>query len=808
MEPIDNAASTFKQLCVEIAKYENTIFTEQDSRVKIIDRLFTEVLGWSYSDFNTEEKAGDGYLDYIFSVDRLSRLIVEAKRDGLEFDLKKNIAGRAFKLNGPVFNEKPLNKGIEQAIRYCAYKSCELSCVTNGKQWVIFRGSRLGDGKNTLDGMAFFFSSLKAVEKSFKIFYNLLSYNSVSNNEYRAYFADAEGQPIRSINFKKSIRHPDSKQLLPASSLSHDIEKVMNSFFRIISVDDESDMLLKCFVTTRESKLADQKLARISEDIVNRIRIIETDEGKILADIITNVKDSKRNEFVVLVVTKGAGKSTFIDRFFHFILAKEISKECILIKINLANSDGDYNNIPKWLNEHLLVEAEKALFTDGTPNYEELQGMFFDEYSRWMKGTYKYLYKKDKDKFKIEFGKHIELRRENRPHEYIQRLISSIVNIRKKLPCLIFDNADHYSIEFQEAVFQYARSIYEKTICLIITPVTDKTSWQLSRQGAMQSFDNETLYLPTPSPKQVIEKRIEYLNEKLLDEKKRSGHGYFFNKGIQLSLQNLNAFAATLQSIFLSSGYISQQIGKFANLDIRASLDIARHIMVSPYLSIDELFKTYMSGGLLDMDEKNIKKAIIRGKYDIYPSGQHKYLQNIFCINNEIETSPLICLRILQLLIDAGHIDPDGKSTYITIDNLISYMRVMGFEQRCVTLCLQAMLLTGLCFSYDPTKTKISEIKSIEISPSGLQHYHWGKQDFTYIYSMTFVTPIYNRNIFDEMTSLNKSESKRYAPKISKLFITYIIDEDSKYCIPQTHPSYKGQNEIILAMNRFIESLQ
>lgn len=131
-------------------------------------------------------------------------------------------------------------------------------------------------------------------------------------------------------------------------------------------------------------------------------------------------------------------------------------------------------------------------------------------------GNWNKLYERDKDQFKIDFGKHIEERRETRPSEYIKRMIGDITKSRLKVPCLVFDNTDHYSIEFQETVFQYARSIYEREICLVIVPITDKTSWQLSQQGAIQSFENEVLYLPMPKPKKIIEKRIEFIQKELL----------------------------------------------------------------------------------------------------------------------------------------------------------------------------------------------------------------------------------------------------------------------------------------------------
>ena len=156
------------------------------------------------------------------------------------------------------------------------------------------------------------------------------------------------------------------------------------------------------------------------------------------------------------------------------------------------------------------------------------------------------------------------------------------MRVRRKLPCIVFDNADHFTIEFQERVFQYARSIYEKQLCLIIMPITDRTSWHLSREGALRSFESASLFLPIPSPRKILERRIEFLGLKLADERRESGRGYFVGRGIHLSLEDLTAFTAALQSVFLRTGSVARWIGHLANRDIRRCLELAKDVVTSP----------------------------------------------------------------------------------------------------------------------------------------------------------------------------------------------------------------------------------
>ncbi|NEP79342.1 MAG: AAA family ATPase [Okeania sp. SIO3B3] len=800
MEPIDEALLTFKNLKDEIDNYDNTIISETDTRVKVIDRILKDVLGWPYHEFTTEEQAGTGFIDYKLTHNGRSRAVLEAKRDGREFDLKNRSVGRAYKLNGAVFNSPNVKEGIRQAIGYCAYKNAELACVTNGKEWIVFRGSRLGDGLDTLEGMGFVFPSLDLIVEKFALFYDLLSYEGVGEFRYRALFQEAEGRVIRIKTFCKYLKDPKNRRVLPSNSLSLDLEKVMTSFFRRLSGDKDPDFLAKCFVETRESQIADDKLARISEDLIGRIRNIDTESAQHLTNLIERTQTTQRNDFVLLIGTKGAGKSTFLERFFKYTMSPKLAKECVLNRINLADSDGDENKIINWLDRNLLKVMEQNLFGDDGATFEQLQGVFFDEYRRRSRGSLRDLYESDKKEFKIDFGRYVEKSREEQPHEYIKRLVVDIVRNRSKLPCLIFDNADHFTIEFQERVFQYARSIYEKELCLVLMPITDRTSWQISSEGALRSFENESLFLPTPPAQKILEKRIDFLEQKLSEERNQNSNKYFIGRGINLKLDDLTAFSATLQKIFLKTGQVSNWIENFANQDIRQCLEIAKHLVTSPHLELHQLIKAYVTNTTIDIPPSKIKNALIRGKFDIFPVKEHTFIRNIYSLDDSIDTSPLLALRILQLLEDVYR--NDSKNPFITTDQIVDYFNAMMINSSETIKIMSRMLEHGLCLSYDPTITNIANIRKVELSPSGRQHLLWGCYDPVYSIAMMEVTPIKNQETFESLG--NKSDYPSLRGERLIKFINYLLEEDRKYIKIPSHEAFKSQSKLNLSKLRRI----
>jgi hypothetical protein len=59
---------------------------EATTRLHLIDRLLGEVLGWAREHIRAEEPAGTGRIDYALG-NPGTELIVEAKREGISFDL-------------------------------------------------------------------------------------------------------------------------------------------------------------------------------------------------------------------------------------------------------------------------------------------------------------------------------------------------------------------------------------------------------------------------------------------------------------------------------------------------------------------------------------------------------------------------------------------------------------------------------------------------------------------------------------------------------------------------------------------------
>ena len=89
--------------------------------------------------------------------------------------------------------------------------------------------------------------------------------------------------------------------MLEVHQLSANLDRVMLSFFRDITGEDDPEAARECFLTTSQSDQAEVGLARLSEELIGRVRLLCTEE---LSAAIRRVQEMQRKEFVLVVGTE------------------------------------------------------------------------------------------------------------------------------------------------------------------------------------------------------------------------------------------------------------------------------------------------------------------------------------------------------------------------------------------------------------------------------------------------------------------------------------------------------------------------
>ena len=413
-----------------------------------------------------------GYADYIVGEVGGPRLVIEAKKTGRVLTQLKDGRFGYYKVSGPALSSA--EDGLAQAKRYCADQAVMFSLLTSGIEWIGFWAIRT-DRRPPNDGMAAVFPTLEAIEENFAAFYQLFSYECINQQLYEACIHEAEGMQLRPVENLEQPLNPKDVQLIRKQQLAIDLQSVFRSFFGTIADDADPDLLERCFVESRESKEADITLQKITQELVGTVDIVDGASGERLQDELRHAASSGNGEFVLIVGNKGAGKSTFINRFFRLVLDRPLRQKCLVLRVDLAPFNGDLGSLQGWMNDRLKREAEIKLFKDGVPSFDDLKGAYFDEYRRWQKGPHSKLYARSPPEFDEEFGRWLSNQTTNEVYSYFLALIRQAIKSRKLMPCLIFDNADNHRQEvkrrssnthnpYSETSFRllYARSLIER----------------------------------------------------------------------------------------------------------------------------------------------------------------------------------------------------------------------------------------------------------------------------------------------------------------------------------------------------------
>jgi len=86
MTQIDKSYEYFLSQKEELLTYSNSKISESDTRSKIIDVFFKDILGWDEGDIERERFVQVGYYDYEISTS-IFRFVVEAKKTFVEFKI-------------------------------------------------------------------------------------------------------------------------------------------------------------------------------------------------------------------------------------------------------------------------------------------------------------------------------------------------------------------------------------------------------------------------------------------------------------------------------------------------------------------------------------------------------------------------------------------------------------------------------------------------------------------------------------------------------------------------------------------------
>jgi hypothetical protein len=718
---------------------------EATTRLKLIDKVMFEVLGWTHSDVEVEERISeDGvteYADYIFRTGMTS-LVVEAKKVGESIIDSPNI--RRLPLNRKTI-ESTLGPAIIQARDYARKKSIPFAVVTNGNCWIVFAGVRVDDVPFEKSHAVVFPNIRSILERDYAEFSDLLSRSAVISGSLESEFL---GRIENQIDERRLNRFfPNGFSRISRHSLFPIIEGAITVAFTEDMVNADPNLLEKCYVRTAERIRFD---ARIQMHIAKRESVVSrsplrpmrdrTDQG--IANLIESAGSRVRPVALLILGSVGSGKTTFLEYTRKVACAEKFTPD-------------PSRPYPHWV--HVDFRQFIASETPSRFIYESLRSYiasdpFLSDYERCIRHVYKeeidslfrgpmYLLATDEAEKKRHIASLI-MRDYNEVNSYVNKVLSYAA--ARSPIFLVVDNVDQFEDpDIQKKIFSDSMAIAHKNNLNLICSLREETYVVHRNTAIFDAFDFEPVVIDPPDIKSVLSRRF-FIARQLLTGKPTR---FQAENGADISLSDTGMIIDLLQASVLGSE-IGNLIDVLSASDVRLCLRMTREFLQSGYTASGKALTIYQNSGKYQLPQHEALRAIMFGSRSTYFE-EYSVIGNIF--DAKLKRTELQNLRMFALASLVQH-SSHVSFQYLSGEEFCAAFRKVGFGDD-VTL----KILEDLCrLRFATTLSHTAAALEANFMPTRLGGYVIREliSNFTYVENVMVDTFISDTDTWNRVRSL------------------------------------------------------
>lgn len=821
MKDINECHKSFLAYKESFEQLKNEPLTEADTRSKIIDKIFCEILDWTEDNIKREGHIHQGYYDYLFLLPTF-QFIVEAKKTYIEFNIPKKhnviTLGTFSKSNQDV---------VTQVRSYLNEVGLQYAVITNGHQFIIGKFSNV-DGTDWKNNKCLIFDGFSDIESRFTDFYNVLTKSSNTDNLGFKIFLEETTQNRGHI-ILPTLPEKDSE--IVRNSLSAELTPIIDKLFgELYNINDEvnKELIKECFIENKEIKKNKSEIDRLFADnppaIGNIIPAKNTDG--IVEQVVSDItKDTVRFQDnpplpIIIIGSKGSGKTTFINYLFrnqYIEHSGELAKSHPFIYIDFREYAMDKANFSKILFADILTQINEQYPTLKLTSMTALKSIYYKEIKQYDLSIWEHDKLNNPDKYIEKLNSFLEERiKDNESHFF--KLSEHMISGRKTRLCIVIDNADQFEIEIQKQVFLFAQSLNKKGKVTIIISLREGYYYKWRYQPPFDAYPSHVYHITAPPYKDVLLKRIDYALNQITLSGRTKGH--------------VNDLIVSVEN---------DQVRKFL-LSVKNSLfgkensEILHFIHETTYPNIREgleLFKQFLISG-----HTEVHNYVLR--YDTNPDSKHSipywefikaiglnnkkyYNHNISVITNlffptDGSQNHFLKIKILKFL-DDRLIRGGLSEKYINADELINLFEDSGYISRYTLkeiseLCKLHLIETDKQLSDVEDASKIDVTDSICISLKGHHYVNTLIKDFAYIEMTLEDTPIYSFDFYHQIKTnfpYSNDQGKRDLQKrvsVVNLFISYLESVEKLETIESEKFAKNIVREIRFGVQRDIDRIE
>ena len=796
MKKIHEALIEFENAIEEINNFIEEKHNESDTRSKIIDCYLVKILGWSEKDIKREGHLDSGYFDYKISCPAIS-FVIEAKKVFKEFVLPSGHNKTKFKT---IYKE---NIDVISQIRsYCGDIGLQYGIITNGKQFIIGKLFNT-DGTDWKENTCLIFHDINDIQNRFIEFYENLSKFALINNggfKYDYIPIDSEAKTILS-----SLLNRDKE--IDRNNLSSKISPLIDRFFGEIfssEIEDDLDFIKECFVENKEIKKNRDEIERLFADKVPEItNVVKAANTKSIISQISNeinideisIKNPAPPKPIIIIGTKGAGKTTFINHLFR-TKNDEFEQNHLVVYIDFREFYDVYHNFDPSI-------ISKEIYEKLIDKYESLELHKLKALKRIYQREIKqndesiWLYAQNKEELYSPLLSNFLTEKLNNHTKHLKYINNYLIRDRRKRIIVIIDNADQYKIDIQEQIFLYAHSLSRTSNCGVIFSLREGYYYKWRNKTPFDAYESNVYHITAPKYSEVLLKRINFTLEHLNSLEGSSSSVTKKGLKIEISNQKVIEFLSGLKDSLFSD--FNSDLIDFLSFttypNIREGLRIFKQFLTSGHTDVSsyilrEIYK--------ENDRKNkqtipihefVKSLGLQNK--LYYNSEYSIIKNIF-IPPKDSNDHFINFFVLKRFYETY--ETKGMTNkYLTLEDLINFFKDLGYRTNTITNVIEKLiefeLLESEDFVSDIEFNSLENNVNLCISSKGYYYFKELIKKFHYIDLVLQDTPIFSQEYFEKIKSIFPQSDQNGIRNLNsrvetvKLFFDYLLYQENQQAI-------------------------
>lgn len=692
---IDEALVQFRKLKKDSELYKDNL-SETDTRCKYLDFIFKNVLGWGEEQIEREGYVKPGFFDYEFNTSQY-RFVVEAKKINVEFSLPSK--GNSVKLSTFYKGNSEI---IDQIREYITKRNLAYGIVSNGKQFVVARFVNT-DGTDWQDNKAFFFDGLDFIENNFIDFYNLFSYECVQKNG-RIKLSKEEIIGKNIVEHKLLKKRTDE---VLRNDFSDILVSIIGQIFSEIYETNDLDnytKLKECYVKNEDVKNNNSKLGILFVDEPPKFdrRILPVKNTKhtqeqILKEI--NETSSVTPEPVIIIGSKGAGKTTFIRYFIEVELDEKVKKSRPLLYFDFRNYTNqqvkDTKSIYNKIYRQLVEKYENLRLTD----LNVLKTIYKSEIDEKQKGTWS-LYGDNEAKINEKLADFLEDKILN-IETHLENIAKYLMKFQRKRLTIILDNADQLEEDSQKDLFLLSHSLRKTLNSLVLLSLREGYFYQWKNRPPFDAYQSNVFHITAPPYRDVLKNRIDFVIKNFDFDSIKTTHR---DKKLQLSGGTFeNFFTSLSNSLFgIKNSELLEFLEECSYPNIREGLETFNAFLTSGHTQIAD----YITSDSYRIPIWEFVKSIaLESQY--YYKSDFSRVKNVFkpSHNNRNHFTKIRLLFFLQNIAEINKF----QTSFSEISEIIELFNKAGYNNEIILSELNILLE----FKLIETKANHSDIDTI-----------------------------------------------------------------------------------------------